>query len=91
MKCNSEHEFSGLWKKDGKNYSVQVLEIPGIAVGGKDSKWLAKELKKATKAYLSAHEPTHVKAEQNKLGSTLSTSSRGIILKIEKFSVKCKN
>ena len=89
MHCEQEHEFNCLWKKEGNDYSVQVMEIPGIIIGGKNNDEITNELQKATKSYLDAHEPTHIKAQQNKLPSSLSTSSRGIILRIDKFSVRC--
>lgn len=89
MTCEQEHEFNFLLKKDGNNYSMQVMEIPGIILGGQDTDEIKKELKEATKEYLNFHAETHSKAQQNKLGSSLATSSKGIILGIEKFSVRC--
>lgn len=89
MKCERVHEFNYLLKKEGNNYSMQVMEIPGITIGGNDRNVMKKEIVKATKAYLDFHDETHTKAQQNKLGSSLNTSSKGIVLSIEKLSVKC--
>ena len=89
MKCEQEHEFSCLLKKEGNDYSMQVMEIPGITIGGDNRNLIKEEIIKATKAYLNFHDETHTKAQQNKLGSSLNTSSKGIILGVEKISVRC--
>jgi len=89
MKCEQEHEFNFLLKKEGNDYSMQVMEIPGIILGGQDRNVIKKEITEATKAYLEFHDETHTKAQQNKLGSSLNTASKGIVLGIEKFSVRC--
>jgi len=89
MKCDQEHEFSFLVKQHGNDYSAQVMEIPGIIFGGQNRSMFKDEIEKATKAYLDFHDKTHVKAQQHKLGSSLNTSSIGIILGIEKFTVRC--
>ena len=88
--CKEEHNFKYLAKQDGKNFALQVMEIPGIIVGGQDLNSLKTEIVDATKDYLSFHDPTHAKAQQCKLTSSLTTSSVGIILGIENFTVKCK-
>ncbi len=88
MKCEQVHEFNCLLKKEGNDYSMQVMEIPGIAVGGDNRDSIKEEIVKATRAYLEFHDETHTKAQQNKLGSSLNTSSKGIILGVEKISVK---
>lgn len=87
--CEQEHEFKCLLKKDGNDYSMQVMEIPGITIGGNDRNLMKQEIVKATKAYLNVHDETHVKAQQRKLQSSLNTSSIGIILGIEKIFVRC--
>jgi hypothetical protein len=89
MKCEQIHEFHYLLKKDGNDYSMQVMEIPGIIVGGKKREFIEKEIENATKSYLDFHDETHSKAQQNKLAFSLSTSPTGIILGIEEFSVRC--
>ena len=89
MKCEQVHEFNCLVKKEGNDYLMQVMEIPGITLGGKDRDLMKEEIIKAAKAYLDFHDETHTKAQQNKLGSSLNTSSKGIVLGVEKISVRC--
>ena len=89
MKCEQVHDFHYLLKKDGSDYSMQVMEISGIIVGGKERESIKKEIENATKSYLNFHDETHSKAQQNKLASCLSTSPTGIILGIEQFSIRC--
>ena len=89
MTCEQEHEFNCLLKKEGNDYSMQVMGIPGITIGGKNKEVIMQDIIKATKAYLDFHDETHTKAQQNKLGSSLNTSSKGIVLGVEKISVKC--
>ena len=89
MECKQVHEFNCLLKKEGNDYSMQIMEIPGITIGGNDRQMIKKDIIKAAKAYLDFHDETHSEAQQNKLGSSLNTSSKGIILAIEKISVRC--
>lgn len=89
MKCEQEHNFRYLIKKDGNDYCMQVMEIPGIIIGGRDKNIIRDEIIKATKSYLDFHNETHSKAQQAKLYSTLATSPMGVILGIEKFTVEC--
>lgn len=89
MICKQEHEFEYLLKKDGNDYSMQVMEIPGIIVGGQNIDSMKKEIANATKAYLDFHDETHSKKQLDTLGYSLNTSSIGVILAIEKFIVRC--
>ena len=90
MICSQEHEFQYLIKQDGKNFALQVMEIPGIVVGGQNLNTMKNEIVNATQKYLSFHDKTHSRAQKNKLISSLATSSVGIVLGIEHFTVKCK-
>lgn len=90
MVCNQEHDFKYLVKQDGNNYMMQVMEIPGIVIGGQKLDTMKKEVIEATESYLSYHNETHSKVQQKKLGSSLIASSIGIVLAIESFTVKCK-
>ena len=89
MKCKQEHEFNCLVKKEDNDYLMQVMEIPGIILGGEDKDLMKEEIIKAAKAYLDFHDDTHIKAQQNKLESSLNTSSKGIVLGVEKIFVRC--
>lgn len=89
IQCEQEHEFQYLLKKDGNDYSIQVLEIPGIIIGGQDVKTIQKELSRAAKHYLDNNDNIHSKAQCKTLSSSLKTSQYGIVLGIEKFIVKC--
>ena len=89
MQCHQHHEFSYLHKKYGKDNTFEVMEIPGIIIGGIDIGKMKEEVVVATKNYLQSNESIHYQAQKRELISTLSTSDMGVILGIEKFSVEC--
>ncbi len=89
MLCHQQHEFSYLHKKYGKNNTFEVMEIPGIIIGGVDLEKMKDEVVIATKDYLDSNDSIHYQAQKRELISTLSTSDMGIVVGIEKFSVKC--
>lgn len=89
IQCIQEHQFNFLVKQYGHDYSAQVMEIPGIIIGSTKRTELKDKIEKATKAYLDFHDETHIKAQKQKLGSSLNTSNMGIILGIEKITVRC--
>ncbi len=89
MQCNQHHEFSYLHKKSGKDNIFEVMQIPGIIIGGSDLDEMKKDVIVATKDYLHSNDDIHNLAQKNQLTSTLSTSDMGVIVGIEKFSVEC--
>ena len=89
MQCTQQHEFSYLHKKYGKDNTFEVMEIPGIIIGGKDLENMKDEIVSATKDYLDSNESIHYQAQKRELTSTLTTSDMGVVVGIEKFFVEC--
>ncbi len=89
MQCRQQHDFSYLHKKYGKDNTFEVMEIPGIIIGGIDLAEMKKEIEIATKDYLHSNDSIHYQAQKRELTSILSTSDMGVVVGIEKFFVEC--